>query len=91
LLLPLPCFELIWVCSRAPIEKKNYTRSKFINFYIFKKVSKNKDKNSARRYLPEISFVPQRDNGPLGVKREVKQFDFSLKILQNMHCKQHDL
>jgi len=50
-------------CSRAPIEKKNHIPTKLISFSIFKKVSKNHIKNSAHRYLPEIPFVPQIDNG----------------------------
>jgi len=41
---------------------------KIISFSIFKKVSKNHDKNFACRYLLEIPFVSQRDNGPLRVK-----------------------
>jgi len=53
--------------SLAPIEKNNIPM-KLIMFSIWKKDSKNHNKNSAHRYLPEIPFVPWRDNGPLGVK-----------------------
>jgi len=42
---------------------------KLIDFSIFKKSSKDYEKNSACRYLLEIPFVSQRDNGPLGVKK----------------------
>jgi len=52
--------------------KNIYIPTKLISFLSSKEISKNQDKNSARRYLPEISFVPRRDNGPLGVKRSGK-------------------
>jgi len=43
-------------------------------FLSSKKVSKNHNKNSAHRYLPEIPFVLQTDNGPLGVKQHQGRF-----------------
>jgi len=46
----------------------DYFDIKLIKFLSSKKVSKNDNRNSAHRYLPEIPFVPQTDNGTLGVK-----------------------
>ena len=58
-------------CSRAPIEIKIiFPRSSSV-FLSSIKFSKNQDRNSARRYLPEIWFVPRTDNGLLGVKKLV--------------------
>jgi len=57
-------------CSHAPIEKI-YIPMKIICLSIFQKVSKNHDKKSACQYLSGIPFVPQRDNGPLGVKQKI--------------------
>jgi len=62
--------------SRATIEKENYTPMSLIIFSIFKKVSKNHDKNSAYRYLSEIPFVPQIDNDPLGVIHKEVYIEF---------------
>jgi len=54
---------------------------KLISFSIFKKYSKNHDKNATCSYLPEISFAPQRDNGPLGVKNNTES-NLSKPLLQ---------
>jgi len=48
--------------------KKIIFPGSYSTFLSSKKISKNHDKISARRYLPEIPFVSRRDNGPLGVK-----------------------
>jgi len=59
-------------CSRAPIEKKNiYSHEANLFFYLQKNISKNHDKNLARMYLLKIPFVPQIDNGPLGINFKV--------------------
>jgi len=47
-------------CSQVLIGKKITFPWRQSFFLSFKKVSKNLDKNSAHRYLPEIPFVPQR-------------------------------
>jgi len=47
--------------------KKLYSHEAIQFFYIEEKNSKNQDKNCDCRYLPEIPFVPPRDNGLLGV------------------------
>jgi len=58
-------------CSQALIGKKIIFPRSYSVFLSSKKVSKNQDKNCNRRYLPEIPFVPRRDNGLLGVKIEL--------------------
>jgi len=65
-----PVFSLFGhnFCSHALIEKEIIFPRSLSVFLSSKKVSENKDKNSAYGYLPEISFVPQRVNGPFGVK-----------------------
>jgi len=71
-------------CSRAPIEKSIIFPQSLSVFLSSKKVSKNHNKNSARRYLPKIPFVLWTDNGPLGINvyTEKKQMSTSLpKIL----------
>jgi len=70
----LPPSPLFWAYLDITLfwgtDWKNYNiPMKLISLSILKKNSKNQDNNSAHRYLPEISFVPQRDNGPLGVKK----------------------
>jgi len=75
--------SLFWYnyCSQVPIEKYIFPRSLSV-FLSSKNVSKNHNKNSALRYLPKIPFVPQMDNGPLGVNSLTM---FSPKMLQNCH------
>jgi len=70
-------------CFRAPIEKKIIFPQSLSIFLSSKKVSKNQGKNSARRFLPEISFVPWRNNGLLGVKL-VSLFSFVCLICSNL-------
>jgi len=60
--------------------KKIICLLKLINISIFKKVSKNHEKNLDLRYMSRIQFVPRRDNGPLGGKRGVSQ----VTLVQNI-------
>jgi len=56
-------------CSQAPNRKKNIFPWSCSVFLSSKKVSKNHYINSDRRYVPEIPFVCQMDNDPLGVNK----------------------
>jgi len=57
--------------------KKNYIPMKLISFSIFIKSFK-KSGQKFSPYLPKISFVPHRDNGPLGVKfPPIKEFNLT--------------
>ena len=67
---PHPLFWAYLVITFVPKHQlwKKYIPTKLISFPIFKKVSKKYNKFSTLRYLHKNTFVPQRDNGPLGVK-----------------------
>jgi len=69
-LLPsLLSFELLgaFFLFRSIDRKKIIFPRSLLVFLSSKENSKNHDKNSTHRYLPEISFVLQRDNNSLGV------------------------
>jgi len=55
-------------CSRAPIENIYIFPQSLLVFISSKKFSKNHNKNSVCRYLPEIPFLSRTDNGLLEVK-----------------------
>jgi len=63
---PMGAYLGIFIFFWALIGKKLYFHEDNQFLYI-QKNSKIHDKNSAHRYMPEIPFVPRRENGPLGV------------------------
>jgi len=54
-----------------------------------KKVSKNHDKNSARRYLPKIPFVSWTENGPLGVNLMLEYGFFGIPTIMTRRPKKY--